>query len=68
MDPDLSAADREIYDNRDPSMGQPVGKGDPSAAPILLAKLSKGQEIELICKAYKVRVLFIRQSAQAEDS
>jgi len=31
-----------------------VGKGDPGTAPILLAKMSKGQEIELECKAYKV--------------
>ena len=31
-----------------------MGKGDPGTAPILLAKMSKGQEIELECKAYKV--------------
>lgn len=40
--------------NRDPELGQPVGKGDPGAQPILLAKLSKNQEIEIVCKAYKV--------------
>lgn len=44
-----------IVNNRDPALGQPVGKGDPAAAPILLAKMSRGQEIELVCKAYKVR-------------
>ena len=39
---------------RDEQLGQPIGKGDPSVPPILLAKMSKGQEIELTCKAYKV--------------
>jgi hypothetical protein len=47
-------ADAGVIMNRDPELGQPVGKGDPAAAPILLAKMSKGQEIELTCKAYKV--------------
>ena len=44
----------QIMDNRDAELGQPIGKGDPSVPPILLAKMSKGQEIELVCKAYKV--------------
>ncbi len=51
---DLSADDLLVKDNRDPELGQPVGKGDPSVPPILLAKMSRGQEIELVCKAYKV--------------
>lgn len=38
---------------RDPQLGHPVGKGDATSPPILLAKMSKGQEIELLCKAYK---------------
>jgi hypothetical protein len=50
---DISPEDLKIVQNRDPDMGVPVGKGDPSVPPILLAKLSKGQEIELVCKAYK---------------
>jgi len=52
--PDLSPDDAVIVQNRDQELGMPVGKGDPSQPPILLAKLSKRQEIELVCKAYKV--------------
>lgn len=52
--PGLDGPDLEIVNNRDPELGMPVGKGDPSVPPILLAKMSRGQEIELICKAYKV--------------
>jgi len=40
--------------NRFPSLGQPVGKGVEGSTPILLAKLSLDQEIEVVCKAYKV--------------
>ncbi len=39
--------------NRDPDLGQPIGKGDPTYAPIALARIGRGQEIEVICKAYK---------------
>ena len=55
--PDLSDEDRVIIEARDPEMGVPVGKGDPAIPPVLLAKLSLGQEIELLCKAYKVSFL-----------
>ncbi|WVO14649.1 hypothetical protein L204_102286 [Cryptococcus depauperatus] len=51
--PDLSEDDRVIIQNRDPELGMPVGKGIPGVAPILIAKMGKGQEIELVCKAYK---------------
>lgn len=44
-----------IIENRDPELGQPVGKTG-GTAPVLLAKMSKGQEIELTCKAYKVNI------------
>ena len=40
--------------NRYPTLGQPVGKGVEGSTPILLAKLSLDQEIEVVCKAYKV--------------
>ncbi|ORX38686.1 DNA-directed RNA polymerase [Kockovaella imperatae] len=53
QNPDLSEDDRLIIENRDPEMGVPVGKGDPSVPPILLAKIAKKQEIDLVCKAYK---------------
>jgi hypothetical protein len=46
--------------NRDPDLGQPIGKGDAAAPPILLAKLARGQEIELTCRAYKVSGLILR--------
>ncbi|KAI9637229.1 DNA-directed RNA polymerase [Dioszegia hungarica] len=49
----LSEEDAYIVANRDPELGQPIGKGDPTIAPILLAKLARGQEIELTCRAYK---------------
>ena len=39
--------------NRDPDLGMPVGKGESAAPPIALARISRGQEIEVICKAYK---------------
>lgn len=55
--PDLSPEDLAIIQNRDPDLGQPIGKGDAAAAPILLAKLARGQEIELTCKAYKVSLI-----------
>ena len=45
--------EQKIIDNRDPELGQPVGKTG-GGAPVLLAKMSRGQEIELTCKAYKV--------------
>ncbi|ORY35361.1 DNA-directed RNA polymerase [Naematelia encephala] len=51
--PAVSPDDQDIISNRDPSLGQPVGKGNPGIPPILLAKMSRGQEIELLCKAYK---------------
>ncbi|CAD6576139.1 MAG: 45 kDa subunit of RNA polymerase II [Tremellales sp. Tagirdzhanova-0007] len=53
LPPDIPPDDLQVIDNRDPELGQPVGKGDPSIPPILLAKMSRGQEIELVCKAYK---------------
>ena len=52
--PDLEPQQQRIVQNRDPNMGMPIGKGDQSSSSILLARLSKGQEIELVCKAYKV--------------
>ena len=48
--------EQAIIDARDPDLGQPVGKVG-GGAPVLLAKMSKGQEIELTCKAYKVSEL-----------
>ncbi|WVQ99829.1 hypothetical protein IAU59_006972 [Kwoniella sp. CBS 9459] len=51
--PDLSEDDRQIINSRDAELGIPVGKGQPGVAPILLAKMGKGQEIDIICKAYK---------------
>ncbi|KAL7423511.1 RNA polymerase II subunit 3 [Cryptotrichosporon argae] len=53
--PPLSPEDQMILENRDPDLGQPVGKGDRNRqdGAILLAKLSRGQEIDLTCKAYK---------------
>jgi hypothetical protein len=45
-----------------------VGKGDVLAAPILLAKMSKGQEIELICKAYKVSGDLSRADTEREGA
>ncbi|WRT68207.1 uncharacterized protein IL334_005182 [Kwoniella shivajii] len=51
--PDLSEDDRQIINNRDNELGVPVGKGQPGVAPILLAKMGQGQEIDLVCKAYK---------------
>ena len=51
--PDVSPDDQEIINNRDPELGLPVGKNEIATPPILLAKLSRGQEIELTCKAYK---------------
>ncbi|WVO22873.1 uncharacterized protein IAS62_004216 [Cryptococcus decagattii] len=51
--PELSEEDRIIINNRDPEMGQPCGKGNPSVPPILIAKMGKGQEIDVLCKAYK---------------
>lgn len=39
--------------HHDPDLGMPVGKGDPTAAPVLLARIGRGQEIEVVCKAYK---------------
>jgi hypothetical protein len=40
--------------NRHPGLGPPVGKGVEGTTPILLAKLSLDQEIDVLCKAYKV--------------
>ncbi|UOH82715.1 hypothetical protein LQV05_005424 [Cryptococcus neoformans] len=51
--PELSEEDRIIINNRDPEMGQPIGKGNPTVPPILIAKMGKGQEIDVLCKAYK---------------
>ena len=51
--PQLDPDDMIIVNNRDPQLGQPVGKADGTVPPILLAKMSRGQEIELTCKAYK---------------
>ncbi|WVW85832.1 hypothetical protein I302_107870 [Kwoniella bestiolae CBS 10118] len=51
--PELSEDDRQIISNRDPELGSPVGKGQPGVPPILLAKMGQGQEIDLVCKAYK---------------
>ncbi|WVQ81702.1 hypothetical protein IAT38_003827 [Cryptococcus sp. DSM 104549] len=50
---DISEDDRQIINNRDPDLGQPVGKGNPAVPPILIAKMGKGHEIDLVCKAYK---------------
>jgi DNA-directed RNA polymerase II subunit RPB3 len=50
----LSPDDHQIIQNRFPTLGQPVGKGVEGSTPILLAKLSLDQEIEVVCKAYKV--------------
>lgn len=52
--PDFSPDDRQIIENRDQALGQPVGKGVMGSQPILLAKLSLNQEIDVTCKAYKV--------------
>lgn len=52
--PKISPDDQQIIANRYPSLGQPVGKGVEGSTPILLAKLSLDQEIEVVCKAYKV--------------
>jgi hypothetical protein len=49
-----SPDEQAIIAARDPELGQPVGKTGGGPAPVLLAKMSKGQEIELTCKAYKV--------------
>jgi DNA-directed RNA polymerase II subunit RPB3 len=53
----LSPDDHQIIQNRFPTLGQPVGKGVEGSTPILLAKLSLDQEIEVVCKAYKVSSL-----------
>ena len=45
-----------------------MGKGDPSVPPILLAKMSKGQEVELVCKAYKVGYVFDVATMISADS
>ncbi|BEI95480.1 hypothetical protein CcaverHIS631_0104290 [Cutaneotrichosporon cavernicola] len=51
--PEIGDEERDITANRDPDLGQPVGKGDPTATPVQIARLGVGQEIEVICKAYK---------------
>jgi DNA-directed RNA polymerase II subunit RPB3 len=51
---DLTPDDHQIIANRFPTLGQPIGKGVEGSTPILLAKLSLDQEIEVVCKAYKV--------------
>nr|XP_018261253.1 DNA-directed RNA polymerase II subunit RPB3 [Kwoniella dejecticola CBS 10117]OBR83411.1 DNA-directed RNA polymerase II subunit RPB3 [Kwoniella dejecticola CBS 10117] len=53
ISPNLTDDDRQIMNNRDPELGVPVGKGQPGVPPILLAKMGQGQEIDLVCKAYK---------------
>lgn len=50
-----------VINHRDPELGQPVGKMG-GGAPVLLAKMSKGQEIELTCKAYKVGIVLSHTS------
>ncbi|TXT10600.1 hypothetical protein VHUM_02105 [Vanrija humicola] len=52
-DPDIGPEEDAIIRNRHPDLGQPVGKGDPSTPPIMLARIGRGQEIEVVCKAYK---------------
>lgn len=54
----MSQEDSIIIANRDPDLGQPIGKGDAAVPPILLAKLGRGQEIELTCRAYRVSSVF----------
>ncbi|CED83275.1 RNA polymerase II, subunit POLR2C/RPB3 [Phaffia rhodozyma] len=38
---------------RGEGFGEPVGKGVPDSKPIYLVKLAKGQELDLVCKAFK---------------
>jgi hypothetical protein len=57
-----SPDDYQIQQNRYPTLGQPVGKGVEGSTPILLAKLSLDQEIEVVCKAYKVSPSSDRES------
>ncbi|KAG9123842.1 45 kDa subunit of RNA polymerase II, partial [Ceratobasidium sp. 392] len=38
---------------RPDNFGQPVGKGDPNASPVLLCRIRKGQELKLRCIAKK---------------
>ncbi|KAG8694959.1 45 kDa subunit of RNA polymerase II, partial [Ceratobasidium sp. 395] len=40
-------------DKRPDNFGQPVGKGDPNASPVLLCRIRKGQELKLRCIAKK---------------
>jgi hypothetical protein len=40
-------------------------EGEPLAKPIYLVKLAKGQEIDLVCRAFKVHLLSSRPSARA---
>lgn len=63
--PDLGDEEREIIANRDPEVGQPVGKGDPTATAVQIARIGRGQEIEVICKAYKVGAARWSSSARA---
>ncbi|ODN79041.1 hypothetical protein L202_04544 [Cryptococcus amylolentus CBS 6039] len=51
--PEISEEDRVIMDHRDNEMGIPIGKGNAAIPPILIAKMGKGQSIDLVCKAYK---------------
>lgn len=51
--PDIGEEERELIAHHDPELGVPVGKGDPTASAIQLARISRGQEIEVVCKAYK---------------
>lgn len=45
--------DERMLERRDPHLGLPVGRYDANPSHILIAKLAKGQEIDLTCKAYK---------------
>ncbi|KAL1408790.1 RNA polymerase II subunit 3 [Vanrija albida] len=52
-DEPIGPEEDEIIRHRDADLGQPVGKGDATAPPIQLARIGRGQEIEVVCKAYK---------------
>ncbi|KAG9103761.1 45 kDa subunit of RNA polymerase II [Ceratobasidium sp. 370] len=43
----------EELSKRPDNFGQPVGKGDPNASPVLLCRIRKGQELKLRCIAKK---------------
>lgn len=42
-----------MLNQRPRDFGFPIGKNDPDTRPVIITKLGKGQEINIICKAYK---------------